>query len=667
MPGIKLPDEDPEAIEAASEVIEEIEEADRPLRSKAKPSKPTKKAAAKTKVPSLPPRSAKLEELRSGPRIGAPVVRTPVAERSPIELPPRITVRELAELLDVSPIRVLTELIRSGVMVNVNQQIDYDTAAVVAADLGFETVPQKPPEVELEAEVIATGQKVREYDPEAVPRPPVVTIMGHVDHGKTKLLDAIRKTNVVATEAGGITQKIGAYQVEVHGKKITFLDTPGHEAFTAMRARGAKVADIAVLVVAADDGVMPQTVEAIAHARAAGVPIVVAINKIDKPEANPDRVKQQLADHGLVPHDWGGSTETVPVSARTGQGIEDLLETILLVAEMEDIRANPNKPAVGTVIEARMDPTKGPLATVLIQNGTLNLRDVVVVGKVWGKVRAMYDDKGRKVRKAEPSTPVQILGLVGLPEPGDILKTVADEKTAKMQAEEASRRAVKEEAPPRSLEDIQRLIAAGKVQELPVIVKADLQGSLEAIRGALEKLSSEKVKVNILYQATGSITESDIMLARATGAIIIGFNVRPDPAARRAAEQAKVDIRYYNVIYSLVDDIKAALEGLLEPQWKEVVDGYATVRAVFRLPKNQQVAGVYVNEGKVMRNSLARVLRGGTVIYEGQVASLKRFKEDVREVQAGYECGVGLENFADFQEGDTIEFYHREQVSGRAV
>ncbi len=664
MPGTMLPDDDPEAVESVPEDIEELEDAERPVRAKPRAARQAKKAAGKPKGPSLPSRPAKLEELRSGPRIGAPA-RTQVVERAPIELPPRITVRELAELLGVSPIRILAELIRSGVMVNVNQQIDYDTAAVVASDLGFETVPQRPPEVELEAEAVAAGQKVREYDPEAVPRPPVVTIMGHVDHGKTKLLDAIRKTNVVATEAGGITQKIGAYQVEVHGKKITFLDTPGHEAFTAMRARGAKVADIAVLVVAADDGVMPQTLEAIAHARAAGVPIVVAINKIDKPEANPDRVKQQLADHGLVPHDWGGTTETVPVSARTGQGIEDLLETILLVAEMEDIRANPNKPAVGTVIEARMEPTKGPLATVLIQSGTLNLRDVVVVGKVWGKVRAMYDDRGRKLRKAEPSTPVQILGLSGLPEPGDILKVVPDEKTAKMQAEEASRRAAKEEAPTRSLEDIQRLIAAGKVQELPVILKADLQGSLEAIRGSLEKLSSEKVKVNIIYQATGPITESDIMLARATGAIIIGFNVRPDPAARRAAEQAKVDIRYYNVIYSLVDDVKAALEGLLEPQWREVTDGYATVRAVFRLPKNQQVAGIYVNEGKVTRNSLARVLRAGTVIYEGQVASLKRFKEDVREVAAGYECGIGLENFSDFQEGDTIEFYHKEQVAGR--
>ncbi len=664
MPSIEMPDHDPEAFEVEAD-IEDLEEVERPLRAKPKPGKAGKKAPPKQKMPTLTPRSPKLEELRGGPRIGAPSVRAPVAERAPIELPPRITVRELAEMLDVSPIRILTELIRSGVMVNVNQPIDYETAAVVAADLGFETVLQKPPELETQVEVAAGGQRQREYDPDAVPRPPVVTIMGHVDHGKTKLLDAIRKTNVVETEAGGITQKIGAYQVEVHGKKITFLDTPGHEAFTAMRARGAKVADIAVLVVAADDGVMPQTVEAIAHARAAGVPIVVAINKIDKLEANPDRVKQQLAEQGLVPHDWGGGTETVPVSARTGQGIEDLLETILLVAEMEDLRANPTKPAMGTVIEARMDPTKGPLATILIQNGTLNLRDVVVIGEVWGKVRAMYDDRGRKLRKAEPSTPVQILGLNGLPEPGDTLSVVPDEKTAKLQAEEASRRAAKEEAPPRSLEDIQKLIAAGKVQELPIIVKADLQGSLEAIRGALEKLGSEQIKVNIVYQATGSITESDIMLARATGAIVIGFNVRPDPAARRAAEQARVDIRYYNVIYSLVDDIKAALEGLLEPQWKEVVDAYATVRAVFRLPKNQQVAGIYVNEGKVSRNALARVLRGGTVIYEGQVASLKRFKEDVREVASGYECGLGLENFNDFQEGDTIEFYHREQVTPR--
>ena len=582
-----------------------------------------------------------------------------------IELPPFMSVKELADHLGVNPADVIRELMKHNVFATINQQIDYDTAAVVAIGLGYEVVEARPEEEEDLGERIAAGLQDTTTG-RLVPRPPVVTIMGHVDHGKTKLLDTIRKTNVVATEAGGITQHIGAYQVELQGRKITFLDTPGHEAFTAMRARGAQVTDIVVLVVAADDGVMPQTLEALSHARAANVPIIVAINKIDRPEANPERVMTQLSEQGLVPTQWGGDTEFIKVSARTGEGIQDLLETILLVAELQELKANPDRPAVGTIIEAEMDRNRGPVATVLIQNGTLNLRDYVVAGATWGRIKAMQDDRGRKLRKAEPSTPVEILGLTAVPQAGDKLIVVPDEQTAKRIAEQRARLRRFEETAQGiktvSLDDLFAQIQAGKVKELRIILKADVQGSLEAITQTLNKLSTDQVRINILHRATGGITESDVALAYASGAIIIGFNVRPDVAAKRAAEKNHVDIRFYDIIYKLAEDIEKAMQGLLEPTYQEVTEGYAEVRAVFRLPRNEQAAGLMVTEGKASRNSQVRVLRNGAVIYDGTVASLKRFKDDVREVAQGYECGIMLTNFNDFQVGDVLEFYHKEQV-----
>jgi translation initiation factor IF-2 len=471
---------------------------------------------------------------------------------------------------------------------------------------------------------------------------------------------------VVATEAGGITQHIGAYQVEIQGRKITFLDTPGHEAFTAMRARGAQVTDIAILVVAADDGVMPQTVEALSHAKAAEVEIIVAINKVDKEQSNPERVMTQLSAYELTPTQWGGKTEFIPVSARTGQGVPDLLETILLVAELQELKANPGKQATGAVIEAEMDRNRGPIATVLIQNGTLNLRDYVVVGSTYGRVKAMNDDKGRKLRKAEPSTPVEILGLAAVPQAGDSLLVAPDETTAKQIAEQRARRRRFEEGAEGiktvNLDDLFAQIKAGQVKELRIILKADVQGSLEAITQTLAKLPAEEVKVNVLHKATGGITESDVALAYASGAIIIGFNVRPDAGAKRAADSSRIDIRFYDVIYELADDVQKAMKGLLDPKFQDVTDGYAEVRAVFRLPKNEQAAGLIITEGKATRNSRVRLLRGGTVMFDGTIASLKRFKEDVREVAQGYECGISLDSFNDFQEGDTLEFYRTEQI-----
>ncbi|MDQ6694514.1 MAG: translation initiation factor IF-2 [Chloroflexota bacterium] len=580
-------------------------------------------------------------------------------------LPPYMTVKELADILSVKPVEVIKEMMKHNVMATINQQIDYDTAAVVSIGLGYEVSEAKPEEVEDLGETLTAQQEAADSG-RLSPRPPVVTIMGHVDHGKTKLLDSIRKANVIATEAGGITQHIGAYQVELQGKKISFLDTPGHEAFTAMRARGAQVTDIVILVVAADDGVMPQTLEALSHAKAAGVQLVIAINKIDKEDANPDRVMTQLSEQGLVPTQWGGDTEFIPVSARTGQGIPDLLETILLVSELADYRANPDRRASGTIIEAEMDRNRGPIATALIQNGTLNLRDYVVVGSSWGRVKAMQDDKGRKLRKAEPSMPVEILGLTTVPQAGDSLLVAPDEAGAKVIAEQRGRARRFEESAQGiktvSLDDLFAQIQAGSIKELRIILKADVQGSLEAINQQLAKLSTDQVKVNVLHKATGGITESDVALAFASGAIIIGFNVRPDASAKRAAEKSHVDIRFYDIIYNLAEDIQKAMTGLLDPTYHDVTDGYAEVRAVFRLPKNEQVAGLMVTEGKITRNSQVRLLRNGAVIYDGTPSSLKRFKDDVREVTTGYECGMGLTNFNDFQEGDTLEFYRKEQV-----
>jgi len=585
--------------------------------------------------------------------------------RGPVEVGSVMTVGELAEAIGVSAVELIKALIRRGVMANINQQIDFETAAKVAADFGVELV-ERTPEVVHQEKSLAEIVRASAQEPGAVPRPPVVTIMGHVDHGKTKLLDAIRHTNVAEGEAGGITQHIGAYQVEVQGRKITFLDTPGHEAFTAMRARGAQVTDIAVLVVAADDGVMPQTREAVAHARAANVPIIVAINKIDLPTANPARVKQQLAEIGVIVEEYGGDVPVVEVSAKQRLGIEDLLEMILLVADMHELKANPNRPAIGVIIEAKVDQRRGPVATVLVQTGTLKLNDVVVAGATWGRIRAMFDDRGRKVRRAEPSMPVEILGLEIVPEAGDYLQVVEDERTAKEIATQRAlkRRAEAAEARVVKLDEFHKGLEIGQTRELRLILKADVQGSLEAIQNALAKLNDELegVGITVVHAATGAISESDVMLAATTGAIVLGFNVRPDVAARRAAEATGVDIRYYNVIYHLLEEVRAGVTGLLAPETREIIDGVAEVREIFRLPNRAVAAGLYVLNGKALRNARVRVIRDGKVIHDGTVASLRRFKEDVREVAAGYECGLTIENFNDLRVGDQIEFYHIERV-----
>jgi len=590
--------------------------------------------------------------------------------RKAVEIPDFLTVRALADLMEVSPIQVIKELMDNGILANINQQIDYETAAIVAEEMGFETRPKAPPAVEEEIPMIPQPLKERIYDGEAPedlePRPPVVTMLGHVDHGKTTLLDVIRHTNVVAGEAGGITQHIGAYQLEHREKKITFLDTPGHEAFTAMRARGAQGADIAILVVAADDGVMPQTQEAIDHARAARVPIVVALNKMDKANANPERVKQQLADVGLQIEEWGGQTICVPVSAREKTGIDDLLDNILAVAELAELKANPNRSAMGTVIEGELDKSRGSTATLLVQNGTLRLGDALLIEDLSGRVRAMFNERGEQVRKATPSTPVVVLGLSNVPHPGDTFKVVENEKTARAMA--AKRAEEKEKAaiqPARvlSLDEILDQIRAGQVKELNLILKADVRGTIEPIVDSLEKLGDEDLKVNILHQGAGNISESDAMLAVASRAIIIGFNVKVDPAASRTAEAEGVDIRLYDIIYKLIDDVDRALKGLLEPVYMDVVSGHAEVRAVFTIPRVGKIAGVYVADGHVARNSLARIGRNDQLVYDGRVSSLRRFTEDVREVREGFECGMGLEGFRDFEEGDIIELYKKERES----
>jgi translation initiation factor IF-2 len=593
---------------------------------------------------------------------------TPVV-REPVTLPSAMTVAELAEKIEATGIEIIKELMKLGIMANINQQIDYETAEKVAVALGWETNEAVPEVVQKATADFESRRNEGATDPDAVTRPPVVTIMGHVDHGKTKLLDSIRSANVAEGEAGGITQHIGAYQVETHGRRLTFLDTPGHEAFTAMRARGASVTDVAVLVVAADDGVMPTTREAIAHIKSANVPMVVAINKIDLPSANPDRVKQQLSEHGVVPEAWGGDVPFVEVSAREKLGLDDLLETLLLVADVHELKANPHKAATGVVIEAKVDRNRGPVATVLVQSGTLNLRDIVVAGGTWGRVKAMFDDRGKRVRRAEPSTPVEILGLFETPQAGDVFQTFEAEREAKDLAEQraAQRRAeatVGERAV--KLTDLSSQVQSGKMAELRVILKADVMGSLQAIQASLLKLNEDtsgKVVISIPYAGTGAISESDVSLAIATESIIVGFNIRPDVAGKRAADAAGVDVRFYNIIYNLIDEMKAAMKGLLAPEFKDVTDGYAEVRETFRLPTGDVVAGLYVLDGKAVRNSKARVLRSGTVVFEGGIRSLKRFKEDAREVQAGYECGMGLEGFNDLLIKDQIEFYHREEVA----
>ncbi len=577
-----------------------------------------------------------------------------------VEVDERIVVKDFADALNLGVGRVISKLIELGVMASQNQEIDYDTAELIAEEFGKKITPK----------VILTDEEEFNLDYEDAPenlkpRAPVVTVMGHVDHGKTSLLDAIRKTHVTKQEAGGITQHIGASTATVHGQKVVLLDTPGHEAFTTMRMRGAQSTDIAILVVAADDGVMPQTVEAINHAKAAGVPIIVAINKIDKESANPDRVKQELTEYGLVAEEWGGDSIMVPVSALKQEGISDLLEMVLMVAEMQELKANPDRPAVGIVIEARLDKGKGPVANIIVKKGTLNAGDVVVSGSASGRVRAMFDDKGKRIKKAGPSQPAQILGLSEVPEAGDMLYAVEDEKKARAYADVIKSRKRQEMIKPGenvSLDALFSKIQEGQLKDLNLIVKTDVKGTIDAVRGSLEKLSNEEVKVNIIHGAVGGITESDVMLAAASNAIIIGFNVRPNQGAMEQARLSEVDLRTYRVIYDAIDDISAAIQGMLAPTFREEILGRAEVRQVFKVPNVGNVAGVYVTTGKVTRNSSIRLLRNDIVIYEGAVSSLRRFKDDVRELQTSYEGGIGLENYDDVKEGDVLEAFIMQEV-----
>lgn len=568
--------------------------------------------------------------------------------------------QELALKMHKGPAELIKKLMQLGVLATINQEIDTDTAGILAGEFGYEI------EVKLPVDMEAVLMQEPEEDPGKLQsRPCVVTVMGHVDHGKTSLLDAIRETNVIATEAGGITQHIGAYQVEHNGKKITFIDTPGHEAFTAMRARGAQVTDIAILVVAAEDGVMPQTVEAINHAKEAKVPIIVAINKMDKPGANPDRVKQELTEHGLVAEEWGGETICANVSALKKEGLKELIEMILLVAEIGELKANPNRPAKGTVIEAELDKGRGPVATVLVQNGSLSIGDTIIAGPAFGRVRAMMDDKGRRIKKAGPSTPVEVLGFSEVPSAGDIFIVVEDEKLARNIVSRRLTRKREEEMKTTtriSLEDLFKHIQEGQIKELGIIVKADVQGSVEALRQALERLNTGEVKVNIIHGGVGAIRENDVMLASASNAIIIGFNVRPDVNARKAAENEKVEVRLYRVIYDAINDVKAAMSGLLDPEYREVTLGRAEIRKIFRASKIGTIAGCYVLEGKLERDAGVRVVRDGIVIHEGKLDSLKRFKDDVKEVVQGYECGLAVEKFNEILEGDIIEAFTIETI-----
>jgi translation initiation factor IF-2 len=576
-------------------------------------------------------------------------------EKKKIKVAEFITVNELANIIGVPASEIIKKCLNLGLVVSINQRLDFDTITLIASDYGFEVE-----RAEEYLDDIIEEEPDRPEDLE--PRPPVVTIMGHVDHGKTTLLDYIRQSNIVAGEAGGITQHIGAYQVTLpNGKQITFIDTPGHEAFTAMRARGAQVTDIVVLVVAADDAVMPQTVEAINHALAANVPIIVAINKIDKPEANPDKIKQQLAERGILVEDWGGKYQCVEISAKYGKNVDLLLEKILLEAEIMDLKANPKKKARGVVIESKLDKGRGPIGTVLVQNGALKIGDPFVAGTTFGRVRAMFDERGNRVEVAKPSTPVQVIGFDNLPEAGDSFVVVEDEKTAR---EIANRRSqLKREQRFRqlravSLDKLSEQIKEGKVKELPIIIKADVNGSVEALSDSLMKLSNEEIKVRIIHRAVGAISESDVLLAQASGAIIIGFNVRPTSAAKKLAESENVEIRLYNIIYNVINDVKSALEGMLEPEKREEILGTAEVRETFKIAKVGTVAGCFVTEGKILRNARARLIRNGIVIYDGKIASLKRFKDDVKEVEAGLECGIALENYNDIKVGDIIEAYN---------
>lgn len=568
-----------------------------------------------------------------------------------VEIPHSITVRQLADVLKVEPARIIKQLMRKGIMANINQSIDFETASTTASDLGYVAKTIKESRT-------SPSRKGKGKGKLSV-RPPVVTVMGHVDHGKTTLLDVIRKTNVTAREAGAITQHIGAYQALVDGRDITFLDTPGHEAFTVMRGQGAQATDIVILVVAADDGVMPQTVEAIDHAKAAKVPIVVAINKTDKPDANPERIKQQLTDLGLVVEEWGGDTVCVPISAKQAQGISDLLENLFLVADILELKADPDSPAEGVIIEAKLDKTKGPLATFLVQKGTLRPGDVVVAGRTWGKIKAMFDDKGKQVHKAEPSIPAEVLGLNEVAKSGDLFIVLPDEHEARniVEKQKSSRPHTA-----LSLSALSSQISDGQLKELNIVLKTDVEGSIEPIKSSIEKLGTEKAKARVIHAASGSITEGDILLASTSKGIIIGFNTLPSPGATQLANTEGVGIQRYDVIYKLIEDVDKTLKGMLEPTYAEVLSGRAEVRAVFPSGKLGKIAGVYVTEGKVWRDAQVKILHQNKVISDARVSSLKRFKEDVTEVSAGLECGLGVEGSVDFQIGDIIEFYRKERI-----
>ena len=574
-------------------------------------------------------------------------------------IPDQISVGELATRMKKTGAEVVKQLIKLGVMASLSEIIDYDTAALVAMELGCK----------VEREVVVTIEEKliddhEDDEKDLVPRAPVVVVMGHVDHGKTSLLDKIRSANVAEGEAGGITQHIGAYRVHINGKPITFLDTPGHEAFTSMRARGAMVTDIAILVVAADDGIMPQTVESINHAKAADLSIIVAINKMDKPGVNPERIKQQFLEHGLVPEEWGGETIVCPVSAKTGMGIDNLLEMVVLTAEMKELKANPNRQAKGTVIEAKLDKGRGPVATVLVQNGTLKQGDIIIAGTAVGRIRVMTNDKGEKVTEAGPSVPVEIMGLGEVPRAGDTFNAVNDERMARELAEQrrASAKETGAETKKVSLDDLFAQIQQGEIKDLNIIVKADVQGSAEALKTSLEKLSNDEVRVKVIHSGVGAISESDVMLASTANAIVVGFNVRPDAAATASASRLSVDIRLYRVIYECIDEIEAAIKGMLAPVYKEAVIGHVEARQIYKVSKIGTVVGGYVLDGKITRNSQVRVVRDGIVIHEGSLGSLKRFKDDVKEVAAGYECGLSVEKFNDIKEGDIIEVFVMEQV-----
>ena len=585
-----------------------------------------------------------------------------VAKKAPlvVKIPDEITVGELAARMKKTAAEVIKQLIKLGVMATVNQTVDYDTAALVAMELGCKV--EKEVIVTIEERLIDDREDTAD---ELQPRSPVVVVMGHVDHGKTSLLDAIRNTNVASGEAGGITQHIGAYTVQINGNPITFLDTPGHAAFTSMRARGAMCTDIAILVVAADDGIMPQTVEAINHAKAANIPIIVAINKMDKHGANPDRIKQQLTEYDLVPEEWGGETVICPISAKTGQGIDELLEMVILTAEVQELKANPNRLAKGVVIEARLDKARGPVATLLVQNGTLKQGDVIIAGTAVGRVRVMTDDKGRTVKTAGPSKPVEITGLAEVPGAGDIFNAVEDERMARQlveQRKEDLKAAANKTKGKVTLEDLFAQIQEGEMKELNIIVKADVQGSAEAVKASLEKISNEEVRVKVIHAGVGAISENDVLLASTSNAIIVGFNVRPDPVAAASAARAKVDMRMYRVIYDAINEIQDAMKGMLAPKYKEVIIGHAEVRQTYKVSAIGTIAGCYVKDGKITRDAQVRVLRDNIVIHEGQLGSLQRFKDSVKEVAANYECGMSIEKFNDIKEGDIFECFVMEQI-----